>query len=111
MFRQFFSGDDLVDADFAFGVFAGEMIFRLLEAGVPAEAAFGLEIRIHTILGDLLIGARLLHHLRGELADVPHEDFTVELGVLHLAELVLPLAGELGRTQGFDADLADLVDE
>ena len=44
-------------------------------------------------------------------ADVLHEGTSIELALLHLAQLVFPLAGHFGRREHLNADFTDLLGE
>ena len=57
------------------------------------------------------MGLGLVHDLRGHGLDVAHELGAVELALLHLAQLVFPLAGEFGRAELVNAQARDLVDQ
>src|SRR5262245_60074178 len=64
---------------------------------------------------DRVVGERAaldpLHEIPGRLDDVLHELFAPQLPMLHLLELELPGAGELGRAQLVDAELAERIEE
>ena len=108
---EFAAGHAFPNEEFALGVGAFVGLEALFEALAAAFGARDFEVMEVPLDDGAHAAADFADDVGGEPADLLHEGGAGELAALHLAELVLPFAGEFGLGERFGFEAAEEGDE